>query len=300
VTQIISPIVREQQIIGSMILESTSKMFGSQDDERILTRLCDHAAIAISNAQLYDEIQKANMAKTDFVSIVSHELKTPMTSIKGFTELLAQGMVGPLNDVQKNFLGTIHSNIQRMSTLVSDLTDISRIEAGRMHLEFSALSITEVLDETITAFQNHVNDKRQNIDVQRQPNLAPVWGDRNRISQIFYNLISNAIKYSPEDSTIKISIEQCPNTWEADGAPEVIHTIIEDSGWGISPDEQKKIFQKFFRSENPHIREEIGTGLGLSITKSLIELQGGKIWFTSQPGIGTTFHFTFPTTTHIK
>ena len=134
-TQTIIPIRRETAVIGLLHLESTSD---SQVDVEFLTRLTDHAAIAISNAQLYGEVQRANLAKSDFVSFVAHELKNPMTSIKGYTELLAGGAVGQVNEMQNNFLNTIKSNVERMSTLVSDLNDNSKIEAGRLRLEYKA------------------------------------------------------------------------------------------------------------------------------------------------------------------
>ena len=134
-TQIIIPIRREAQVIGLLLLESTSD---SQGNLAFLNRLSDHAAIAISNAQLYDEVQRANLAKSEFVSFVAHELKNPMTSIKGYTELLAAGAVGQINEMQTNFLSTIRSNVERMSTLVSDLNDNAKIEAGRLRLDYQA------------------------------------------------------------------------------------------------------------------------------------------------------------------
>ncbi|MBK8618574.1 MAG: GAF domain-containing protein [Anaerolineales bacterium] len=145
-TQMIIPIRRETAVIGLLHLESTSD---SQVDIAFLTRLTDHAAIAISNAQLFGEVQRANLAKSDFVSFVAHELKNPMTSITGYTELMAGGAVGPINDMQTNFLHTIKSNVERMSTLVSDLNDNSKIEAGRLRLEYKATEVAPVIDDTV-------------------------------------------------------------------------------------------------------------------------------------------------------
>jgi GAF domain-containing protein len=135
-SQIIIPIRRKTEVIGILLLESVNKDGYSSDSNLFLTRLCDHAAIAISNAQLYEDLQAANIAKSEFVSLVSHELKTPMTSIRGYADLLAQGTVGPINEIQGNFINTIRSNVNRMSNLVSDLADVSRIEAGKMRLDF--------------------------------------------------------------------------------------------------------------------------------------------------------------------
>lgn len=290
-TQMVIPIRRETTVIGLLYLESTS---GSQVDIDFLTRLTDHAAIAISNAQLYSEVQRANLAKSDFVSFVAHELKNPMTSIKGYTELLASGAVGQITEMQMNFLSTIKSNVERMSTLVSDLNDNSKIEAGRLRLEFKATQAADLVDEVIRTFKRQLEDKKQTLELTIPPNLPAMWADRIRVGQVLTNLVSNAFKYTPESGSIQVGVEESPNYWDPDGAPKVIHLWVKDSGIGMTPEDQQKIFQKFFRSDDPKAREAPGTGLGLNITKSLVEMQGGKIWFESEYRHGTTFHFTVP------
>lgn len=290
-TQMVIPIRRETTVIGLLYLESTG---GSQVDIEFLTRLTDHAAIAISNAQLYSEVQRANLAKSDFVSFVAHELKNPMTSIKGYTELLASGAVGQITEMQTNFLSTIKSNVERMSTLVSDLNDNSKIEAGRLRLEFKATDAADLVDEVIRTFKRQLEDKKQTLELSIPPNLSAMWADRIRVGQVLTNLVSNAFKYTPESGRIQVGVEESPNHWDPDGAPRVIHLWVKDSGIGMTPEDQQKIFQKFFRSDDPKAREAPGTGLGLNITKSLVEMQGGKIWFESEYRHGTTFHFTVP------
>jgi signal transduction histidine kinase len=289
--QMVIPIRRETTVIGLLYLESSGN---SQADIDFLTRLTDHAAIAISNAQLYGEVQRANLAKSDFVSFVAHELKNPMTSIKGYTELLASGAVGQITDMQTNFLTTIRSNVERMSTLVSDLNDNSKIEAGRLRLEFKATKAADVVDEVIRTFTRQLEDKKQTLEVNVPPNLPAMWADRVRVGQVLTNLISNAYKYTPESGSIRVEVEESPNHWDPDGAPRVIHLWVKDSGIGMTVEDQQKIFQKFFRSDDPKARESPGTGLGLNITRSLVEMQGGRIWFESEYRQGTTFHFTVP------
>lgn len=290
-TQMVIPIRRETTVIGLLYLESTSD---SQVDIDFLTRLTDHAAIAISNAQLYSEVQRANNAKSDFVSFVAHELKNPMTSIKGYTELLASGAVGQITEMQTNFLSTIKSNVERMSTLVSDLNDNSKIEAGRLRLEYKATQAADLVDEVIRTFKRQLEDKKQTLELLIPPKLPAMWADRIRVGQVLTNLVSNAFKYTPEGGSIQVGVEESPNHWDPDGAPRVIHLWAKDSGIGMTPEDQQKIFQKFFRSDDPKAREVPGTGLGLNITKSLVEMQGGKIWFESEYRHGTTFHFTVP------
>jgi len=295
-SQAVIPIRREEKVIGIILLESATMEVYPQEIVTFLSRLSDHAAIAIANGQLYADLQAANLAKSDFVSLVSHELKTPMTSIKGYADLLAQGAVGPITDIQANFLGTIRANVNRMATLVSDLADVSRIEAGRLHLEFSAVPLSEAVDEVIRSAKAQIEEKQQSLLLQIPADLPAVWGDRNRIIQALTNLVSNAHKYSPANGEIKISAESSTNQWDPNGAPEVVHVTVQDSGFGISLEDQKKIFQKFFRSEDPNIRDAPGTGLGLNITRYLVEMQGGRVWFESELGAGTTFHFTIPIT----
>jgi signal transduction histidine kinase/putative methionine-R-sulfoxide reductase with GAF domain len=290
-TQIVIPIRREATVIGLVLLESTSD---TQQDIAFLNRLSDHAAIAISNAQLYDEVQRANLAKSEFVSFVAHELKNPMTSIKGYSELLAAGAVGQINEMQANFLSTIHSNVERMSTLVSDLNDNSKIEAGRLRLDYKAMEVNELVDEVVRSTRRQTEDKKQIVNVDMPSGLPKVWGDRTRLGQVLTNLVSNANKYTPEGGVLLIGAEVSENRWDLEGARQVVHLWVKDNGIGINPEDQQKIFQKFFRSEDQKAREAPGTGLGLNITKSLVEMQGGRIWFESEFRQGTTFHFTVP------
>ncbi len=292
-SQFVIPIRREAGAIGLIVIESRR---ASMTDEAVqfLTRLSDHAAIAIANAQLYAEVQAASVAKSEFVSFVAHELKNPMTSIKGYTELLAVGAVGPINDNQSNFLHTIRSNVERMSTLVSDLNDNSKIEAGRLRIEFKAIDVEDVVDEAIKSTKRQMDDKKQTAGAAIPKGLPRVWADRTRIAQILINLVSNANKYTQEGGQVIIGAERASNQWDPEGAVDVVHIWVKDTGIGISLEDQKKIFNKFFRSDDSKAREAPGTGLGLNITRSLVEMMGGKIWFESEFRQGTTFHFTVP------
>jgi signal transduction histidine kinase len=291
--QAVIPLRREETVIGILLLENRLPEGYSEDVLAFLSRLCDHASIAITNARLYAEVQLANQAKTDFVSFVSHELKTPMTSIRGFTDLLASGVVGPINPNQSNFLSTIRSNVDRMATLVNDLTDVSRIEAGRLRLDFGVVPVEEMVEEVVRSTRAQIEEKHQVLDLKIAPDLPAVWGDRTRLIQVMTNLVSNAYKYTPQEGKITIQAESSPNIWKL-GGPKVIQISVTDTGYGISPENQSKIFQKFFRSDDQKVRDAPGTGLGLNITKQLVELQGGSIWFESEFRVGSTFHFTVP------
>lgn len=293
-SQAIIPIRRESNTIGLLLLESTQLDFLSDETMGFLSRLTDHASIAISNAQLYAAVQSANLAKSDFVSFVAHELKNPMTSVKGYTELISAGTVGPITDMQANFLVTIRHNIERMNTLISDLNDMSKIEVGRLRLEFKPASVQEIIDSVVRSTHRQIEEKNQTLTLHIPAGLPPIWADRSRVEQVIVNLVSNAHKYTPPEGVIEMAAEDCPNQWDPQGAARVIHLWVRDNGIGINEEDQQKIFQKFFRSEDPKTREVTGAGLGLNITRSLVEMQGGKIWFESEFRKGTTFHFTIP------
>ncbi|MCX8024445.1 MAG: HAMP domain-containing histidine kinase, partial [Thermanaerothrix sp.] len=292
--QVLLPIRQEERVSSLLILESEDTDFGAPETLEFLQRLCDHAAIALANAQLYAAVRAANLAKSEFVSFVAHELKNPMTSIKGYTELLIAGAVGPISEAQASFLNVIRSNVDRMSTLVSDLNDLSKIEAGRMRLEFAALNLAEIVGEVERSTRRQIEEKQQRFNIHLPTDLPPVWADRTRLIQILVNLVNNAHKYTEPGGQIILGAEYTTNRWDPNGAREVVHIWVQDTGIGIAPEDQPKIFQKFFRSEDPKTREVPGSGLGLNITRSLVEMQGGKIWFESEFRKGTTFHFTVP------
>jgi signal transduction histidine kinase len=217
-----------------------------------------------------------------------------MTSIKGYAELLSAKAVGPITDMQASFLVTIRSNIERMKTIVEDLNDNAKIEAGRMRLDYKAVDVIEMVDDAIKSTKRQIEDKKQTISVSMPEVLPKVWADRTRVGQVLINLVSNAHKYTQEGGNIIVRAEQTNNTWDPEGVSEVVHIWVEDNGIGISPEDQKKIFQQFFRSEDDQARKSPGTGLGLNITRSLVEMQGGRIWFESEFRKGTIFHFTVP------
>ncbi len=257
----------------------------SGHDRQLLLALADYAAIAIENARLYDEVRQADRAKSEFVSFVAHELRTPMTSIRGYADMLIKEMCGPLTPQQAQFIRTVRNNVVRMQVLVSDLQDVSRIETGHLRLEMKPTDLAETLQDALQATQGQIEDRAQHLAVNLPDDLPPVHADPARLAQILINLLSNAYKYTPEGGHIRV------RAWLQDG---YVHCAVTDTGIGISPEDQARLFTKFFRSENPAAREMPGTGLGLCIVKNLVELHGGEIEVESQLGQGTTFAFTIP------
>ncbi len=291
--QVVLPIKRESEVLGILLLEGANGIWINDDTLAFLSRLCDHSAIAIANARLYAEVHEANLAKSKFVSFVAHELKNPMASIKGYTELMANGMAGPVTEMQAAFLETVRQNVDRMNNIVSDLNDLTKIQVGNLRLDFSATPLQGALAEVQRSLESQIRAKRQSLVVQVPPDVPPVWADAARLVQILTNLVSNAHKYTPEDGTISIGAENVPADAAAGQGASYVHIWVKDSGIGIDPQDQEKIFQPYFRSERAKDMAS-GTGLGLNITKSLVEMQGGRIWFESQAGEGTIFHFTLP------
>lgn len=276
-----------------------------EGDRNLLNAFASQAAFGIENARLltiadkelantYREVQHANLAKSDFVAFVAHEVRNPVASVKGYTELLAAGSVGQVNEMQTNFLNTIRANVERISIVVSELSDSAKIEAGRLRLDFKPVDMPDIVNEVVNSTKRQVEDKQQNVEVNLPSQLPQVWADRLRIGQVLTNLVSNAHKYSPEGGKILVGAEVTRNPWNPEGGEQAVHFWVKDDGIGISAEDQAKIFQQFFRSDDPRAREAAGTGLGLNITKSLVEMMGGRIWFDSEYRKGTTFHFTIP------
>jgi signal transduction histidine kinase len=284
--RLIVPIRRGGKTLGVLGAERLAAFTPPEVD--FLLHIASRASAAIENAQLYYAVQQANNAKSQFISVVSHELRIPMTSIKGYADLLRQGVVGPLNDAQRNFVEIIRNNVERMSILVSDLSDISRIETGRLKLERARVSVGEYIEQTMQSLRPKLEEKSQVLTIEVEPGLPEAYLDPNRLIQVLSNLVSNAWKYTPVGGSICISAHP-------QGA--YLRIEVKDNGYGISPEDQKHVFSQFFRSEDSKVRDEQGWGLGLSVARQLVELMGGEMGFQSQLGAGSTFWFTVPTYT---
>ncbi|MEK7440433.1 MAG: GAF domain-containing sensor histidine kinase [Chloroflexota bacterium] len=283
VARLFAPVRRERRPLALIALERSGSDFPPVSVS-FMSRFADHAAFAIENARLYEALKVADRKRNEFVSHVSHELRLPMTSIKGYTDLLKSGVTGTVTDQQKQFLQIIRTNVDRMNVLVTDLSDISKIEVGRLKVDIGAVDIAVVVNECVDSLKLQIEEKKQAIKVNL-PALPPVRTDKTRLSQILVNLISNASKYTPAEGVIAITAEV--------RAP-FVRVSVADSGIGMSPDDQQKLFSQFFRSEDSNVREQQGWGLGLHVTKKLVEFFGGEIGAQSELGKGSTFWFTTP------
>lgn len=277
------PLLHSGIALGVIVVQRTGAF--SKNAAQFLERLAGRAAPAIENARLFQDIQEANQSKTKFVSVVTHELRIPMTSIRGYTDLLRQQAVGPINEQQLNFLNVVRSNVDRMSALVADLSDISRIESGRLKLECTSLSLEKYVAEALRNLRPKISEKSQKLEVELPPDLPQVYADANRLVQVLNNLVSNAWKYSPPGGKIHLT---------ASRVGEFVRLEVSDNGVGISEEDQAHLFSQFYRSEDPIVRDEQGWGLGLNVSRHLVELMGGKIGVRSAHQVGSTFWFTLP------
>lgn len=226
---------------------------------------------------------EAEKAKSEFVSTVSHELRTPMTSIKGYADLLMMGAVGALTNKQQDFLSIIKDNADRLTALVNELLDISRIESGRVELSHSTMNVEDITSRVLTTMKNRAKEKDLILQRDIPPDLPNVSADADRVIQILTNLVANACQYTPSSGEIVVSARACD---------EKVHVRVQDTGIGIAPEDLDKVFDRFFRADDALVQEVSGTGLGLSIVKSLVEMHGEQIGVESKLGKGSTFTFT--------
>jgi signal transduction histidine kinase len=276
------PIRRESAVIGVLMLAARRANAFDEDAQALVARLADRAAIAIENGRLYDAVQAANRAKSEFVSLVAHELKVPMTSIRGYADLLA--VAGDINEQQQSFVHTIKNNVERMAVLVSDLSDISRIESGQLNVKREPVNVLAALSEAKDGVLQQVKLREHTLLEEVNDALPLVWGDRSRVVQVLVNLLSNAYKYTPDGGTIVV---------RADTDGDAVHISVSDTGIGMTSDQIANLGTKFWRADDEHVTQQPGTGLGMAITFNLVTLMDGELTVDSTPGEGSTFSVIF-------
>ena len=284
-------------VIGALDLQSKEVNAFNQDDVTVLQILADQIAIAIENARAYELSQKAiadmkeiDRVKSQFLANMSHELRTPLNSIIGFSRVIIKGIDGPINDTQKQDLSAIYNSGQHLLSLINDILDLSKIDAGKMELAFSDVNLTDLINSAMSTAVGLVKDKPIKLHTVIPENLPLVHADNTRVRQVLINFMSNAAKFTDEGT---ITVEAIPQTGP-NGKPEVMITVT-DTGPGIDAKDQGKLFLPFSQVDDSPTRKTGGTGLGLSICRSLIEMHGGQIGLLrSELNKGSTFFFTLP------
>jgi signal transduction histidine kinase len=227
-------------------------------------------------------LKEMERMKDEMLATVSHDLKNPITSIQGFVDLIT--MAGPVNDQQRTFVNKVKKATSAMGALINDLLDIAWIEAG-MEMNKVPCAIPELVEWVVQEFQDQANDKKLSLQVEPLDGLPTAYGDPERLRQVLANLVSNAIKYTPNGGRITV---------RGDTRDGKVILEVEDTGIGIGPDDLPRIFDRFFRAEDEFTQAVEGTGVGLSIVKSIVERHGGEVTVESQPGRGSTFRVILP------
>jgi two-component system, NtrC family, sensor kinase len=283
------PMMRAGDPIGALTVARLEPFSDTQI--ALLRTFADQAVIAIENVRLFKELGSANrdlaaasQHKSEFLANMSHELRTPLNAIIGFSEVLSDRMFGELNEKQEEYLKDIHASGTHLLSLINDILDLSKIEAGRMELELTDFHLPTTLDNALMLVRERAGRRSIALNTTIDNRLGQIQGDERKIRQVVLNLLSNAIKFTPEGGGIEIA------AIPKDGCVEV---SISDTGVGIAPEDQEKVFEEFRQVGTAEKKAE-GTGLGLTLCRKFIELHGGRIWVKSQIGVGSTFTFTIP------
>ena len=290
------PLLREDRIIGGLVVRRKSTGEFRPEVIDLLKTFATQSVLAIQNARLFREIEEksrqieaANRHKSEFLANMSHELRTPLNAIIGFSEVLGERLFGELNEKQAEYTDDILSSGRHLLSLINEILDLSKVEAGRMELELATFDLPLAIDNARTFVRERATKHGINLDIAVDERLGDFVGDERKIKQILLNLLSNAVKFTPEGGRIGISARQ------ADGSVEI---SVSDTGIGISPQDQARIFEEFRQVGSDYAHKSEGTGLGLTLAKKFVELHGGRIWVESEVGKGSTFKFTLPIDSH--
>jgi signal transduction histidine kinase len=286
------PLLLDQKIMGALTIYRRQTGTFAPEVVNLLQTFATQSVLAIQNARLFREIEDkgreleaANRHKSEFLANVSHELRTPLNAIIGFSEVLGERMFGELNEKQAEYTDDILSSGRHLLSLINDILDLSKIEAGRMELEVTTFHMPDAIENAILLIRERAN--RHGIKLGRviDDRLGDFTGDERKVKQVLVNLLSNAVKFTPEGGQIKVEATQ------GDSAAII---SVTDTGIGIAPQDHEAIFEEFRQVGTNYAQKREGTGLGLSLTRKFVELHGGKIWVESEAGKGSTFTFTLP------
>jgi signal transduction histidine kinase len=286
------PLVRDADTLGVITVWRYEKRLFTQKQVAMVNTFADQAVIAIENVRLFKEIQEksrqleiANKHKSDFLANMSHELRTPLNAIIGFSEVLAEKMFGEVNDKQLEYLKDIHSSGHHLLSLINDILDLSKIEAGRMELDMSEFHLPSTLQNALTLVRERATRHEIKLGLEVDARVGRVHADERKVKQIVLNLLSNAVKFTPDGGRVDVAARM--------DTDKVLVSVV-DTGIGIAAEDQATVFEEFRQVGRDYTKKAEGTGLGLALTKRFVELHGGSLSLASEPGKGSTFTFTLP------
>ena len=286
------PMLRGGDVIGCIFVGRGVVQAFTDKQIALLKTFADQAVIAIENVRLFHEIQEktrqleaANRHKDEFLASMSHELRTPLNAVIGFSEVLLERMFGELNDKQEEYLGDILASGRHLLSLINDILDLAKIEAGRMELDLEDFDLAQAIDNAVVLVRERATRKGLVLETALAPALGAVRADQRKIKQVLLNLLSNAVKFTPEGGRVEVRAER---------ADDHVEVSVSDTGIGIAVEDQETVFEEFRQVGTDYAKKHEGTGLGLTLSRKFVELHGGRIAVKSRLGEGSTFTFTLP------
>lgn len=286
------PLLREDRIVGSLVVHRTSPGPFDQDTLELLQTFARQSVLAIQNARLFQELEQksqqledASRHKSEFLANMSHELRTPLNAINGFSQVLVERLFGEINPKQEEYLQDILSSGRHLLSVINDILDLSKVEAGRMTLEPSEFPLAEALENGLTMVRERAARRSISLTLDLDPNLGEIEADERKVKQVIFNLLSNAVKFTSDHGRVDVVARRFRDE---------VQVAVSDTGIGIAPEDQARIFEEFQQASHSTMRTAEGTGLGLTLARRFVELHGGRISLESEPGSGSTFTISLP------